>query len=763
MKRRTSTLAAVLGAALALPLALLPTGCGTTPDIETGSFAAHGWLSWRGPEQNGRSRETGLPEPADVDGNKPTWRYDLSGRGTPVIANGRVYTMGYEGEGKELEEVLVCLDENTGERIWEQRFQHFLTDIIYYRFAIGSPTIDAATGNVFCITSAGLLCSFTADGELRWQHALGAEYGRLVFPNGRTGAVALTDEHVVLHMTTSGWGPQGPARGRFFAFDKDDGASAWTSTPGGPPKDISFSLPVVEQRGGRLLTYAGLSGGHMTCVDARTGDALWRFPMCTGGMSSSAVLYKDTLIAIHGKENLDSSTAGRMVAIKLGALPGKDGKQLVLGADHEKWRNHLTAFTSSPVLVDDRVYTTIATGELACVNADTGEVLWEHKLAPDQIHASPAFGDGLLWVPMNNGSLFVIRPTDAAAEVLTETTLEGNCLGAPAICNGRVYVHTTKALYCFAGEGSQQAPPAIPAPTVDATPGAATRLQVLPADVLVRTGETIQFRARSLDADGNTVADPVAGAIEWTGKLTDGMRIDAAGKLTIAADATPTALVLKASSGGVTGTARVRVVPSAPYTDDLEDVALQPHPKEDGVNFAFPRAHWISARLKWEVRERDGNKVLARTLDQPLFQRTISMIGAPDMANYTMQVDVMTDGNRRIMSTPGMVNQRYLILLKGNHQALEITSNEELLKERVKFRWKPKVWYRMKSRVDVAPDGSGVVRAKAWQRDEPEPDGWLLEVEVPRANRSGSPGIYGFTPQSRFRCYVDNIVVTPND
>jgi len=763
MTRRPTTLVAAFGAALALSLALLPTGCGTAPAIETGGIAARGWLSWRGPEQNGRSRETGLPDPGAIDGAKPTWRYDLSGRGTPVIANGRVYTMGYEGEGKQLEEVLVCLDENTGERLWEQRFQHFLTDIIYYRFAIGSPTVDAATGNLFCITSAGLLCSFTPDGELRWQHALGAEYGRLVFPNGRTGAVALTDEHVVLHMTTSGWGPQGPARGRFFAFDKDDGASAWTATPGGPPKDISYSLPVFEERDGRLLAYAGLSGGHMTCVDARTGDALWRFPMCTGGMSSSAVLYKDTLIAIHGKENLDTSTAGRMVAIKLGALPGDDGKQLVLGKQHEQWRNHLTAFTSSPVLVDDRVYSTIATGELACVNADTGEVLWEHKLAPDQIHASPAFGDGLLWVPMNNGSLFVIRASDERAEVVGETRLDGNCLGAPAICNGRVYVHTTEALYCFAGPGSEQAPTPIAAPRVRDEAGAATRLQVLPADVLVRTGETIQFRARSLDANGNTVADPVAAAVEWTGKTTDGMTLDATGKLVIAPDATPTAFVLKATAGGVTGTARVRVVPSAPYTDDLEDVALKPHPKEQGVAFAFPRPHWISAKLKWEVRERDGSKVLARTLDRPLFQRTISLIGAPDMSNYTMQVDVMTDGNRRTMSTPGMVNQRYLILLKGNHQALEITSNEELLKERVKFRWKPKVWYRMKSRVDVNPDGSGVVRAKAWQRDQPEPDGWLLEVEVPRANQNGSPGIYGFTPQSRFRCYIDNIVVTPND
>jgi hypothetical protein len=154
--------------------------------------------------------------------------------------------------------------------------------------------------------------------------------------------------------------------------------------------------------------------------------------------------------------------------------------------------------------------------------------------------------------------------------------------------------------------------------------------------------------------------------------------------------------------------------------------------------------------------------VLARTLDRPLFQRTISMIGDPRQSNYTMTVDVRTDGNRRTMSAGGMINQRYAIVLKGNHQQLEISSNEELIKENARFRWKAGIWYRVKSRVDANPDGSGVVRAKAWQRDAPEPEGWLLEVNVPNVNHSGSPGLYGFTPQSRFRVYLDNITITPN-
>ena len=138
------------------------------------------------------------------------------------------------------EDVIVNLDtgtyfslDKTGALIWEQRFLHFLTDVIYYRFAIGSPTVDPETGNVLCVTSAGLLCSFTPDGQLRWQHATMSEFGRLIFPNGRTGSVIVDGELAIIHMTTSGWGPQGPARERFFAFDKDTGECVWTSTPGG--------------------------------------------------------------------------------------------------------------------------------------------------------------------------------------------------------------------------------------------------------------------------------------------------------------------------------------------------------------------------------------------------------------------------------------------------------------------------------------------------------------------------------------------------
>ena len=150
-----------------------------------------------------------------------------------------------------------------------------------------------------------------------------------------------------------------------------------------------------------------------------------------------------------------------------------------------------------------------------------------------------------------------------------------------------------------------------------------------------------------------------------------------------------------------------------------------------------------------------------KTIENKFFQRATVFLGAPDARDYTIEADVLSDGNRRKMSEVGIINQRYAIVLKGNEQKLEVSSNFERLRESVDFKWQPNAWYHLKSRVDIAPDGSGVVRAKAWKRGEPEPGAWTIEVRHRTAHQEGSPGLFGFSPQD-MRVYIDNIKVTAN-
>jgi hypothetical protein len=67
----------------------------------------------------------------------------------------------------------------------------------------------------------------------------------------------------------------------------------------------------------------------------------------------------------------------------------------------------------------------------------------------------------------------------------------------------------------------------------------------------------------------------------------------------------------------------------------------------------------------------------------------------------------------------------------------------------------------LKARVDVAADGTGTVRGKAWKKGDAEPEGWTNETPVKIANVNGCPGLFGFSPQD-MRIFIDNISVTQN-
>lgn len=180
------------------------------------------------------------------------------------------------------------------------------------------------------------------------------------------------------------------------------------------------------------------------------------------------------------------------------------------------------------------------------------------------------------------------------------------------------------------------------------------------------------------------------------------------------------------------------------------------------MKFAYPPLPWIGARFKFDVRELNGNKVLAKTFDRLLFQRATVFIGTPDMKDYTVQADVMTDGNRRVKSDVGVINQRYAIVLKGNANVLEVSSNFERFKREVPFSVRAQTWYTLKTQVQVNKDGTGVVFAKVWEQGQPEPADWTIKAETPIVHKQGSPGLFGFTPQNQQRVYIDNIKVTPN-
>jgi outer membrane protein assembly factor BamB len=752
MKKRSVTLMALLA---------LSMGSVAQADVS-------GWLNWRGPDGTGVSKETGLP----VTLTAPLWSIKISGGGTPVISGSKLFALGYEGVGADLQEVLLCADAETGKTLWKKSFSDYLSDITYDRYAIGSPCIDPESGNVYVTTSAGVFSCFTPDGKLVFQNPMMETLGRLTFTNGRTGGPILFEDLVIVRGITSNWGGDGAAMDRLYAFDKKSGQLVWSCSPGIAPKDNTFGRPIFGERAGKSVFYTGSGDGSLICVNARTGEPIWRYPISAGGMNATVALFNNAVIGVHADENLDSSNAGRMTAVNGLAEPkpvepGAGPPQLA--KKDEVWRNDdIAAISSSPVLVGSTLYQTDKTGHLASVDARTGKMFWKLKLAPDQLHASPLYADGKLYIPFQNGSFFVVQPGAATGKVIAKTQLAGRCIGAPSVWNGKVYVHSTERLYCFGKPGSN---PGVPKPVVAPTkpaPGPTVSLQIVPAEVVLRPGERAKLTIRGIDASGRVteVFDASKATFEQYVPPTAKVRalLDATFENgEIIGGAKTSAGAYQATLSGFKGVMRGRVLAALPYTEDFEQFSpSEPDLLDPSAKFAYPPLPWIGARFKFDVRELDGSKVFAKTLDNIFFQRATVFFGHPDEKNYTLEADVMADGNRRTLSTVGLINQRYYVILNGNAQELEVNSNQERIKATVKFPIVAKTWYRMKTRVDVSPDGSGVVRVKVWKKSDPQPEKWTLEVPHKNVHKQGAPGLFGFAPQSLFKVYIDNISVTPN-
>ena len=746
----------------------------TTNNISPENPIQSDWLYWRGPQGSGVSKQTGLP----VDLNQSLlWTHDIQGGGVPVIAGGKAYQFGYYGTTDDLQEALVCFDASSGDILWQRRHSDFISDIVYNRYGVGAACVDPASGNIYFQTSPGLLIGYDPDGNKLWERSLMEEFARLTFPNGRTGGPCVDGHLVIIHAITANWGKQGPARDRFYAFDKENGELVWSSTPGITPKDSSFApLTFEDLPDGRRVFYSGTGCGHVVCIDARTGQALWRFQMSYGGVNAGVVIHEDSIIAVHGKENVDSTIIGRMVAIKKPEkLPSVGEDILILDNIHEIWRNNgIEAFTSTPVYREGRVYTTIKRGELICLDANTGEEHWVQKLAPDQIHASPTWADGRLYVPMFNGKVFVVEDEGERAAVLSEMDLGSACLAAPSVAHGRVFVQSKKKLHCF-GAGTP-APAFVVKPKeelkhllVEQASTPVVSLQVVPAEFFLKAGSNQKFKVFSLDDRGKRIGKVEEG-LSWkkwippTAKVKS--EVDATisddGILVAEMDASLSAGALQVSNGEITGVSRGRILPFLPYREDFEQEFEFSNKSSDDISFSYPPLSWLGARMRWEVQDLEGNSVAGNTLDRVLFQRAINFIGHKDMSDYTMTADVMTDGDRRTKSNIGLINQRYIFILVGNSQKLEVVSNFDRFRYSVPFSIKTNSWYTLKTRVDLNEMGTGMIRAKVWAKDDPEPENWTLEIEHDNAHKNGSPGIYAMSPQSKKKVYIDNISVVQN-
>ena len=131
----------------------------------------------------------------------------------------------------------------------------------------------------------------------------------------------------------------------------------------------------------------------------------------------------------------------------LSIRPGASGDST---GTHVRWRHtKLVPFCASPVLFEGWLFTVKDGGIMQCLNAETGKAAKPRRLeASGNYYASPVVGDGKIYLADEQGRLTVVNANETM-DILHTADFQENIYGTPALVDGRIYVRTASALYCF--------------------------------------------------------------------------------------------------------------------------------------------------------------------------------------------------------------------------------------------------------------------------------------------------------------------------
>lgn len=761
------------------------------------------WIHWRGPEQNGLSREKDLPGDFDptagVKGNV-LWKQPFGGRSAPLVMAGKLYIIQGTGEGVREGEQIICFDEKTGKKLWDYRFNVFHCDIVSSRLGWTTMTADPEAGYIYAHTTGGHLLCLDSAGKLIWSRQLTEEFGRVTGYGGRIVSPIFDSGLVIMGMVNGSWGDQARGLNRFVAFDGKTGQVVWWSTPN--PDTLYgtyYSSPVIAVINGQRLIISGGADGGLHALKVRTGEKVWGLTFSRGIVNGSPIVSGNLVFCSHGEENPEGAPIGRVICVDASQVDPETKKpKVVWDTFRRKYKANRDQELAnrfglaSAALANALLYVPDDSGDLFCFRAKDGELLWKYRYATE-VRGAPLIADDKLYIFDVKARLLILtlegekRPNENATFVyrfpgtgglLNETN------GTPIAVNGRIYFTTRTDLYCIGDPDAKPAPVKYdPLPTEAAfKENAIAGVRLFPADVAVKPGEKVTFQVVYVDANGREVKDNRPAPPEmWTlpepplpkgaAKPPPALQGQLANGVFTAAPLPSQQGYVEFASGPLKARARVRVVPQATYTQDFDK--LPPGAVPGG---------WINVAGKFfTTKSPDGQLVLAKlnTDSRPPLARANAYITAHDSADYTIQADLMGTLVRGKMPDLGLVNSRYTIILDGKtdpetgKRSVRLVSWEARprINVGVDMDWEPSAWYTVKFTVEPK-EKSALVRAKVWKKGDKEPDKWTIEYEDPNPNRSGAAALYGYVsnvaPQAAgpalpgSEIFYDNVIIKPN-
>ena len=400
--------------------------------ISLNSLCAENWSSWRGPQGNGSTSETGFPTTWSTS-NNVLWKIDLPspGNSTPVVWQDHVLITQATEDGAKRH--LTCYDLKNGQQRWQYTVVVEQVEKTHATnpHAAGSPVTN---GQVIVVSfgSAGIHC-IDMQGNLKWK----ADMGRLEHIWGTSASPLIFEDRVIVI-----WGPG--MRAFWIALDLKTGEELWktesknfmSSKPG--EFHGSWSTPVIHGSGDKAVMFLSMPL-KLYALKPRTGDILWT---CDG---PGKLVYTSPLVNAEVAVTM-SGYGGPSLAVRRGGTGD-------VTQSHRLW--HKTERADNPqrigsgLIIDDHIYLVNEPGIAWCMNVKTGERVWQQRLGDSKCWSSMCLVEGKIYVVNDQGTTFVIQPSPEKCVVLHENPLGELTRGSLAFSGGRILVRTYKSLYCI--------------------------------------------------------------------------------------------------------------------------------------------------------------------------------------------------------------------------------------------------------------------------------------------------------------------------
>ena len=407
--------------------------------VAVSSQTSENWTQFRGPNGQGISKAVNLPV-SWSDEENIAWKTHIPGEGwsSPIVWNDHIFLTTATENGKNCH--VIAVDRKTGKTLWDkivftQKAQQHRHDMNSY--ATPTPVTDGKT--VFAVFSGGSFVAMDFDGNIKWintdldfysQHGMGTSpilYGDLL--------ILAVDQSNREEPKILGW-QQPWGNGYLLALDKNTGKERWQGERG--MSRIAHSTPVVMQVNGKDQ------------IISAAGDVIQGFDPTDGGLIWTVTNKGEPCVPTPAiGDGLIYSTPSRTDPI-LAVRP--DGKGDCT-ATHVVWEQRSESpMMASFLYVKPCLYTCSDGSIFSCLDAATGEVLWQLRLRIGAINPSPVYADGKIYVLSEQGTTIVLKPSDdpkKAAEIISKNELKDHCRASIAVAGKQLLIRTDNQLWCI--------------------------------------------------------------------------------------------------------------------------------------------------------------------------------------------------------------------------------------------------------------------------------------------------------------------------